>query len=46
MALAIAIIRGISRFETDTLGNFWADLTRGTLYILLPLSFLTAIFFV
>ncbi|MEP6947000.1 MAG: potassium-transporting ATPase subunit KdpA [Acidobacteriota bacterium] len=46
MALAAAFIRGISRFETDKLGNFWVDLTRGTLYVLLPISFLAAIFFV
>ncbi|HLA96706.1 MAG TPA: potassium-transporting ATPase subunit KdpA [Pyrinomonadaceae bacterium] len=46
MALAIVFIRGISRFETDKLGNFWVDLTRGTLYVLLPLSFILAIFFV
>ena len=46
MALAIAFIRGISRFETDKLGNFWTDLVRGTLYILLPLSLFAAIFFV
>ncbi len=46
MALAIVFIRGIARFETDKLGNFWVDLVRGTLYILLPLSFLAAIFFV
>lgn len=46
MALAIVFIRGISRFETEKLGNFWVDLTRGTLYILLPLSFLAAVFFV
>ena len=46
MALAVVFIRGISRFETDNLGNFWADLVRGTLYVLLPFSFLAAIFFV
>jgi K+-transporting ATPase ATPase A chain len=46
MALAAVFIRGISRFETDKLGNFWVDLTRGTLYILLPLSLVAAIFFV
>ncbi|HEX8249819.1 MAG TPA: potassium-transporting ATPase subunit KdpA [Pyrinomonadaceae bacterium] len=46
MALAIAFIRGIARFETDKLGNFWVDLTRGVLYVLLPISFLAAIFFV
>ena len=46
MALAIVFIRGIARFETEKLGNFWTDLVRGTLYVLLPLSFLAAIFFV
>lgn len=46
MALAIVFIRGIARFETDKLGNFWVDFTRGTLYVLLPLSFVAAIFFV
>ena len=38
MAMAIAFIRGISRREAKTLGNFWGDLTRGILWILLPLS--------
>ncbi len=46
MALAIVLIRGIARFETDRLGNFWVDLIRGTLYVLLPISFVAAIFFV
>ena len=46
MALAIVFIRGIARFETEKLGNFWVDLVRGTLYVLLPLSFIAAIFFV
>lgn len=46
MALAIVFIRGIARFETHNLGNFWADLVRGTLHVLLPFSFLAAIFFV
>jgi potassium-transporting ATPase potassium-binding subunit len=46
MALAIVFIRGIARFETEKLGNFWTDLVRGTLYVLLPISFLAAIFFV
>lgn len=46
MALAVVFIRGISRFETTNLGNFWKDLVRGTLYVLLPLSFLAAIFFI
>jgi len=38
LALAVAFIRGIARRETRTLGNFWVDLTRGTLWVLLPLS--------
>jgi K+-transporting ATPase ATPase A chain len=38
LALAIAFIRGIARRETKTLGNFWVDLTRGTLWVLLPIS--------
>lgn len=46
MALAIVFVRGIARFETDKLGNFWVDLVRGTLYVLLPISFVAAIFFV
>jgi len=46
MALAVVFIRGIARFETENLGNFWADLVRGILYVLLPVSFLAAIFFV
>ena len=46
MALPVVFIRGIARFETDRLGNFWADMTRGTLYVLLPISFLAAVFFV
>src|SRR4029450_1444843 len=36
MALAIAFIRGIARRERDTIGNFWVDMTRATLWILLP----------
>lgn len=38
MAVLIAFIRGITRHTTRTLGNFWVDLTRSTLYILLPLA--------
>ena len=37
MALAVAFIRGIARRETQTLGNFWVDLTRATLWVLLPI---------
>ena len=43
IAVVIALIRGLSRKTTDKLGNFWVDLTRSTLYILLPLSILFAI---
>ncbi len=43
IALAIAFIRGIARREMKTLGNFWVDLTRATLWILLPLSIVLAL---
>jgi potassium-transporting ATPase potassium-binding subunit len=43
MAVLIALIRGISRHTTDKLGNFWVDLTRSTLYILLPLALVLAL---
>jgi K+-transporting ATPase ATPase A chain len=43
MALAIAFIRGIARREMKTLGNFWVDLTRGTLWILAPLCLVYAL---
>ncbi len=38
IAMALALIRGFVRREAKTIGNFWVDLTRGTLYILLPIS--------
>jgi len=43
IALAIAFIRGIARREKDTLGNFWVDLVRGCLWVLLPLSIVGAL---
>jgi potassium-transporting ATPase potassium-binding subunit len=43
MAVLIALIRGFARQSAQTLGNFWVDLTRGTLYILLPLSLVLAL---
>jgi len=43
MAVLVAMIRGFQRTHADGIGNFWADLTRGVLYILLPLSFLIAV---
>jgi K+-transporting ATPase ATPase A chain len=39
MATLVALIRGFARRTTETIGNFWVDMTRSTLYILLPLSF-------
>ncbi len=43
IAVVIAFIRGFSRRTTDWLGNFWVDLTRAVLYVLLPLSLVLAI---
>jgi K+-transporting ATPase ATPase A chain len=43
MAVLALFIRGIARHSTKTLGNFWVDMTRSTLYILLPLSIVLAI---
>ncbi|GAA0326289.1 potassium-transporting ATPase subunit KdpA [Actinoallomurus spadix] len=43
MAVAIALVRGFARKGTDHLGNFWVDLVRGTLRILLPIAFVGAI---
>ena len=43
LALAIAFIRGIARKEMKTLGNFWVDLTRGILWVLLPISAVFAV---
>jgi K+-transporting ATPase ATPase A chain len=43
LALAIAFVRGIARREMKTLGNFWVDITRATLWILLPISIVFAI---
>ena len=42
----LALIRGISRKTTDKIGNFWTDLTRSTLYVLLPLSIIFSILLV
>jgi K+-transporting ATPase ATPase A chain len=43
MATLVALIRGFARRSADTIGNFWVDLTRTTLYVLLPLSFVFAL---
>jgi K+-transporting ATPase ATPase A chain len=45
IAVAFALIRGFARRSAQGIGNFWVDLTRGTLYILLPLSLLLAVIF-
>ena len=46
IALAVALIRGFARRSASTVGNFWVDLTRCTLYILLPISIVAGLFFV
>jgi potassium-transporting ATPase potassium-binding subunit len=46
LALAIAIIRGIARRESKTIGNFWVDVTRGLLWILAPVCLVIALVFV
>lgn len=46
MAVVIAMIRGLVRHTSKTIGNFWVDLTRSVLYILIPLSFVLALFLV
>jgi K+-transporting ATPase ATPase A chain len=46
MAIVIALIRSFVRRTTATIGNFWVDLTRSVLYILLPLSLIGAVFLV
>src|ERR1700693_5196284 len=46
IALAIAIIRGIARKESKTIGNFWVDCTRCMLWVLLPVCLIIALVFV
>ncbi|GAA0434584.1 potassium-transporting ATPase potassium-binding subunit [Acrocarpospora corrugata] len=43
MAVAVALVRGFTRRGSDTVGNFWADLIRGTVRILLPIAFVGAL---
>ena len=43
IALAVAFIRGIARREKETIGNFWVDMTRGTLWVLLPMCIVHAL---
>ena len=46
IALAIALIRGFARRSVQTIGNFWVDMTRAVLYVLLPISIVVGLFFV
>ncbi|HTN90692.1 MAG TPA: potassium-transporting ATPase subunit KdpA, partial [Sorangium sp.] len=46
MAVLVALIRGITRKTADTVGSFWVDLVRSTLYVLLPLSLVLAVLLV
>lgn len=43
LCVAIAVMRGLTRKMTDTIGNFWVDMTRAVLYVLLPLACIAAI---
>ncbi len=43
MAVAVAVVRGFARRRADTIGNFWVDLTRGVVRVLLPISVLAAV---
>ena len=45
MAVAVALIRGFARQQANAIGNFWADIVRATVYILLPISIVAALFF-
>jgi K+-transporting ATPase ATPase A chain len=44
IAVAIAVVRGFARHEAKTIGNFWVDVTRATVYVLLPISIVSALF--
>jgi K+-transporting ATPase ATPase A chain len=46
IAVAVALVRGLARRSAGRIGNFWADLVRGTLYLLLPLSLIVALLLV
>jgi len=43
LAVAIALVRGLVRRSASTIGNFWVDITRGVLYVLLPISIVAAV---
>jgi potassium-transporting ATPase potassium-binding subunit len=44
IAVAIAVARGFARQKANSLGNFWVDITRATIYLLLPIAFVSALF--
>src|SRR3954463_5867200 len=46
IAIAVALIRGFARQEKKTIGNFWVDVTRATVYVLLPLSIVAGLLYV
>ncbi|MGE8102808.1 potassium-transporting ATPase subunit KdpA [Allorhizobium sp. NPDC080224] len=46
MAIAVAVTRALARSKVSTLGNFWVDVTRATLYVLLPMAIVVALAFV
>ena len=46
IAVAIAMVRGFARHSAKTIGNFWVDVTRGTVYMLIPICILATVFFV
>jgi K+-transporting ATPase ATPase A chain len=46
VAIAVAVVRGLARTSVKTLGNFWVDLTRCSLYVLLPISVVVGLFLV
>lgn len=45
LSAAAALVRGLARKETESIGNFWADVVRVSLYVLLPISMISALFF-
>lgn len=46
MAIAVVLIRGFARQQRRTIGNFWVDITRATVYVLLPISMIAGLLFV
>jgi K+-transporting ATPase ATPase A chain len=46
IALAVALIRGFARHSVQTIGNFWVDITRCTLYVLMPICIVATLFLV